>query len=326
MAKGAVVKLIILTNHAVRDAPALPSAFSTMPTPPLVCDRANGMRDTRCEIQIKSSCQEFTLERLYKIRRTRRSASLQKIIVCLSKKESDRSVASTRSAKRAVQSMRLSRMISPTMILPELIVGSGTDAADATERVPPGDHCYAIFLVSIRGPNNSSAGLVSVFVVGDTLKSVLDCITFHPRLSPLTMHTTLLLDNYHRCFGEDLIVRGADEAERLMVAPFVVLSHGVQEDPIFSYGNCCAQDLFEMDWSTLTKLPSRYSAEPLHRNERAALLEDVRRHGFSEKYHGIRVSASGKRFYIDSAKIWMLLDAEGEIVGQAATFSQWYML
>jgi len=111
-----------------------------------------------------------------------------------------------------------------------------------------------------------------------------------------------------------------------MVAPFVVLSHGVQEDPIFSYGNCCAQDLFEMDWATLTKLPSRYSAEPLHRNERAALLEDVRRHGFSEKYHGIRVSASGKRFYIDSAKIWMLLDAEGEIIGQAATFSQWYML
>lgn len=137
------------------------------------------------------------------------------------------------------------------------------------------------------------------------------------------MHSTLLLDNYRRCFGEDLIVRGDDEAERLMDAPFVVLSHGTQEDPIFNYGNRCAQELFEMNWATLTALPSRFSAEPMHRDERAQLLNEVRTQGFSDNYRGIRVSATGKRFYIDSARIWMLLDDAGKTVGQAATFSEW---
>lgn len=139
----------------------------------------------------------------------------------------------------------------------------------------------------------------------------------------LAAHTALLLDNYQRCFGSDLIKRGSDEAERLMDAPFVVLSHGTQEDPIFNYGNRCAQELFEMDWETLTALPSRFSAEPLHRGERQQLLEDVRTQGYSDNYRGIRISATGKRFYIESARIWMLLDTKGETVGQAATFSDW---
>ncbi|MGJ8652611.1 MAG: MEKHLA domain-containing protein [Opitutaceae bacterium] len=139
-------------------------------------------------------------------------------------------------------------------------------------------------------------------------------------------HSALLLDNYRRCFGEDLIARGTDEAERLMNAPFVVLSHGTQEDPVLNYGNLCGQKLFEMDWETLTAMPSRFTAEPMHRDERAKLLNDVRERGYSDNYRGIRISASGKRFYINSARIWMLLDADGKTVGQAATFSDWEML
>ena len=78
-----------------------------------------------------------------------------------------------------------------------------------------------------------------------------------------------------------------------------------------------------MDWETLTALPSRFSAEPLHRDERQQLLDDVRTKGYSDNYRGIRISATGKRFYIESARIWMLLDAKGKTVGQAATFSDW---
>lgn len=142
----------------------------------------------------------------------------------------------------------------------------------------------------------------------------------------LAAHTAILLDNYQRCFGSDLIERGSGEAEQLMDAPVVVLSHGTQEDPIFNYGNRCAQELFEMDWETLTALPSRFSAEPLHRGERQQLLEDVRTQGYSDNYRGIRISATGKRFYIESARIWMLLDTKGKTVGQAATFSDWKAL
>lgn len=142
----------------------------------------------------------------------------------------------------------------------------------------------------------------------------------------LAGHTALLLSNYQRCFGQDLIPRGSDEPERLMAAPFVVLSHGTQADPIFNYGNTTAQALFDMDWGTLTALPSRYSAEAMHRDERQRLLDEVATQGYSDNYRGIRVSATGKRFYIDSARIWMLIDAAGKHVGQAATFAEWEML
>lgn len=139
----------------------------------------------------------------------------------------------------------------------------------------------------------------------------------------LADHTALLLDNYQRCFRANLIERGADEADRLMSSPFVVLSHGTQHDPVFNYGNRCAQELFEMDWDALTALPSRFSAEPMHRDERQRLLNEVRSQGYSDNYRGIRISSTGKRFYIESARIWMLLDAEGNTVGQAASFSEW---
>jgi hypothetical protein len=111
-----------------------------------------------------------------------------------------------------------------------------------------------------------------------------------------------------------------------MEATFVVLSHGTETDPIFNYGNKAAQALFEMDWDELTALPSRCSAEPLHRAERERLLGSVKERGYSEAYGGVRVSASGKRFRIAGARIWMLLDAAGTTVGQAATFSEWEAL
>lgn len=139
----------------------------------------------------------------------------------------------------------------------------------------------------------------------------------------VTRHSQILLDNYFRCFGVDLIPRGSNESERLMEAPFVVLSHGTEADPIFNYGNLCAQNLFEMDWPTLTALPSRYSAEAMHREERARLLDEVRTQGYSNNYRGIRISATGKRFHIESSKIWMLLDADKKPYGQAAYFSEW---
>lgn len=142
----------------------------------------------------------------------------------------------------------------------------------------------------------------------------------------LAVHTKLLLDNYARCFGEDLVTQGPGEATALMAAEFVVLSHGTEADPVFNYGNVAAQRLFELDWDELTALPSRCSAEPMHRTEREAFLRAVASQGYSEGYGGIRVSASGKRFRIAGARVWMLQDAAGATVGQAATFAEWEAL
>lgn len=78
-----------------------------------------------------------------------------------------------------------------------------------------------------------------------------------------------------------------------------------------------------MDIPTLTSTPSRLTAEPMHRDERAQLMTRAARDGFVDDYRGIRISSSGKRFLIERAIIWNLIDADGQRVGQAATFSQW---
>lgn len=142
-------------------------------------------------------------------------------------------------------------------------------------------------------------------------------------------HTQILLDSYRRWVGTELIDRNGtaeEQAERLFLAPFVVVSHGTQADPILNYGNQTALRLWEMDIATLLQTPSRYTADPMHRDERAVLLERTARDGYVDDYQGIRISATGRRFRIDRATVWNLVDASGQRVGQAATFSEWQFL
>ncbi|HEX4144976.1 MAG TPA: MEKHLA domain-containing protein [Pirellulales bacterium] len=141
--------------------------------------------------------------------------------------------------------------------------------------------------------------------------------------------TEQMLDSYRHWLGHELIDRSGDPAaqsERLFEAPFVVLCHGQQADPIFNYANRQALDLWEMDLATILATPSRLTAEPVHREERARLLERTARQGFVDDYQGIRISASGRRFRILRAIVWNVLDVTGRKVGQAATFSRWHDL
>ncbi|HAP08654.1 MAG TPA: MEKHLA domain-containing protein [Planctomycetaceae bacterium] len=139
----------------------------------------------------------------------------------------------------------------------------------------------------------------------------------------------LLLDSYQRLLGRELLPRSTDpmdEARRLYHAPFVVVSHGTQADPVLNYGNLAAQRLWEMDAVTLTAIPSRLTAEPMHRDERAEMMARAARDGFVDDYRGIRISRTGRRFLIERAMIWNLQDSGGRRQGQAATFSEWVCL
>jgi len=49
----------------------------------------------------------------------------------------------------------------------------------------------------------------------------------------------------------------------------------------------------------------------------------VRDRGFIDDYAGVRVAASGRRFRIEQAVVWNLLDDAGQRHGQAATFEHW---
>jgi len=141
--------------------------------------------------------------------------------------------------------------------------------------------------------------------------------------------TQYLLDSYVRLVNKELIIREGttqEQAERLLTSPFVVASHGLQDDPILNYGNQTALDLWEMDWEQLTRTPSRLTAEPLNREERARMLEQAKTHGYIADYRGIRISRSGKRFLVERATVWNVQKPDGTPLGQAATFSDWTFL
>ena len=134
----------------------------------------------------------------------------------------------------------------------------------------------------------------------------------------------LILANYRRLFGRDL-VEGQDAVKNLFEAPRAVLSAlgPPGSDHLFNYANRTALTLFEYHWAELIGQPSSTSAEPVHRDERRRLLDEVSRHGFIENYSGIRISKNGRRFRINHATVFNLLDPDGQYIGQAATFDDW---
>jgi hypothetical protein len=145
----------------------------------------------------------------------------------------------------------------------------------------------------------------------------------------LVEHAHRLISSYRHWTGCDLVDSGlslAEQARVLYEAPFVVASHGAEDDPVFNYGNRAALALFEAGWNDFTRLPSRLSAEPVARAERAQLLARVNRHGFIDDYRGVRISTQGRRFQIDRATVWNVLDAQQALVGQAVMFRNWEYL
>jgi MEKHLA domain len=132
----------------------------------------------------------------------------------------------------------------------------------------------------------------------------------------------LIADSFEALTGQALVAPGAD----LWTADRAILAHGTEDDPLFFYGNRLTLDLFDLTPRALIGMPSRLSAEAPDRAERARLLEAVSRNGFIADYAGVRISATGRRFRIERATVWTLIDAAGRKHGQAAAFSHWTRL
>ena len=137
----------------------------------------------------------------------------------------------------------------------------------------------------------------------------------------------LICFSYKHWTGHSLLkLENPMDGKLLFEAPFVVVSHGVESDPIFNYGNRLALSLFRMKWPDFVSIPSRLSAEASDRCEREKLLSEVAVQGYSHDYKGMRVSSTGERFEITDASIWNLIDEKGTFCGQAACFDKWTML
>lgn len=147
------------------------------------------------------------------------------------------------------------------------------------------------------------------------------------------VHSQNLADSYYRWTGQTLLptvglltLDPMALAMGLYNAPFALLSHGNETDPILNYGNQVVLGLWQTTWDDLTQMPSRLTAEPMEREERAKLLAQAQAQGYIEGYQGVRVARSGRRFWIENAQIWTVFDSQGQICGQGARFSKWRWL
>jgi len=150
-----------------------------------------------------------------------------------------------------------------------------------------------------------------------------------PRQARWTELSRALLDSFRARIGAELILRGGDalhDAKRLFDAPFVVVSHGPEPDPILNYGNAAALALWELSPQDLIATPSRLTAEAELREARDLVLAETARRGFITGYTGVRVSRTGRRFRIRDVTIWNVTDADARPLGQAASFAHWERL
>lgn len=154
---------------------------------------------------------------------------------------------------------------------------------------------------------------------------ITEAVLTTPRLTDFLMHA---LASYQRVTGTPL-VEGSSVTELvhgLVRAPFVLASHDAQSEPVYTFGNALALQVWEMTWQEFTSLPSNRCAEPMHREERELFLRDVREKGIARGYSGVRISKSGRRFRIEDVTCWNVLDGRGQRIGQAACYPRWTFL
>ncbi|MDJ0798373.1 MAG: MEKHLA domain-containing protein [Calothrix sp. MO_167.B12] len=148
----------------------------------------------------------------------------------------------------------------------------------------------------------------------------------HPwQQEEIIRHTQRLLHSYQHWMGQslfDLSIPPEDLAQALFEAPFVVVSHGTETDPIFNYGNHKALELWELSWEEFTQMPARKIAEEGVQQEHNNLLTDTLSKGF-RNFSGVRITSNGKRFHIEKGIIWNVLDEQNQRCGQASLFLSW---
>ena len=141
-------------------------------------------------------------------------------------------------------------------------------------------------------------------------------------------HALLLNESYRHWTG-DYLVAQFDPGEVLAAlneANFALISHALEADPVFNYGNLRALSLFGYEYSEFLQLPSRDTVAPEAIAERSELSQRVDQEGFVTNYRGTRLTKSGKRFVIDEGVVWQLIDNLGRVHGHAALLNSWHLV
>ena len=102
-----------------------------------------------------------------------------------------------------------------------------------------------------------------------------------------------------------------------------MIAHDGSNDPLITYANSSALELWVRKWDQMIGMPSRLTAPIEERKTRAFVLESALRQGPVVGYSGIRMDSLGRRFFIHNATIWTIRNQNGVACGQAASFSNW---
>ncbi len=143
---------------------------------------------------------------------------------------------------------------------------------------------------------------------------------------------TVILGSHQRGFGAPLLAgirkeqASLQQAQALFAAPRVVLAHDGSSDPRLIYANAQALALWRRPWAAMVGLASRLTAEAQERPGRAQMLAEARSLQAISGYGGVRIDSSGRRFQLRGARLWSLWDRQGQPIGQAASFSDWWWL
>ena len=106
---------------------------------------------------------------------------------------------------------------------------------------------------------------------------------------------------------------------------YAVLSHGIQDDPIYNYFNTAALATFGYPETQVYQLASRYSAPPGHlRLARDAEIQSTTTQANVVRCipTAIRQDKNGKQFVLCDLILWNVYDEEGQRVGQTALFDR----
>ena len=117
-----------------------------------------------------------------------------------------------------------------------------------------------------------------------------------------------------------------EQAREVFHAPFVLLSHNTAPDPILNYANQTALRLFEPELGRTHRHAITADCRGTGASRPRGLLTEVSSRGFIDDYCGIRIAKNGRRFLIERATVWNLIDENGAPYGQAATFSAWQFI
>ncbi len=141
----------------------------------------------------------------------------------------------------------------------------------------------------------------------------------------IAAYSHLLAASFAR-WTNQFLIKAEDIPEALYHAPFALVSHGTETDPVFRYANLTAQALWGIGWDEFIRMHSRLSAEPALQEERQRLLDEAAVKGYVDNYQGVRIAKDGRKFIIQKTILWNVTDENGLKHGQAALIRQWEWL